>query len=430
MLKRFISLFLALTLSAALTGCAGTGTQNAGNDPVPGSAEPTQNASRTNYLNEKGEALPITLLSNGNRFMLKGEYDPLYTGVNNVFAGRMFDSLEAGSTAVFSPLSLEIALQVLSEGGDEQTSKALLDALCPGLTREQVKVSAARLIEKLTASKGVTVNSAVIANSAYRINTDFANAAASYFRASVGALDFSDPKAALEEINGWISDNTDGLIEKLVDTVGADTAVIILNALTLKLDWEKPFTALRELTEFHGLKGVENVGMISSVSEYGYASFDEGQMALIPYAGGEYAMAVILPAEGVAPSEAAKALMGRMSECSPAVVSIKMPKVDLDTKLDVLELADKLGISDGVRGIFPNMLDDESAIVSAILHGATLSVTEFGTTASAATAVITTKGLTPTVCEYELLCDRPYAMLIYHVETGAVLFASTVCDVG
>ena len=63
-----------------------------------------------------------------------------------------------------------------------------------------------------------------------------------------------------------------------------------------------------------------------------------------------------------------------------------MPKVELDTELDVLELADELGISEAIRGNFNGLLAGGEAEVSAILQGAKIIVSEAGTTAAAATA--------------------------------------------
>ena len=424
MIKRLISLSLAIVLSAALMGCSSGGAPSQESN-VPGG----NTVDRTVFLNDSGSVLPIAVYP-ASSMSIEGEYDAAYTAVNNAFAIKMLKATEDKGTCVFSPLSLQIALQVLANGGDEATSAALLESICPGLTRADVNVFSARLLEKLLSSQGVNISTAVVANDAYRICTEFADTAANYYKSSVGALDFSNPGKALEEINDWVKDNTDGLIDKLLESLLPNTAMVILNALTLKLDWTKPFNVLREASEFNGASKVSNVTMIKSVNEFGYGSFDEGQIASIPYAGDEYAMAVILPAKGYSPSEAASALIGRIGECKSAVVSVTMPKIDLENKLDILSMAEKLGIDKGVGGVFTKLIDSESATVTTIVHGSMLSVTEYGTTAAAATAIVTTKGVPFFSGEYELVCDRPYAMVIYNIETGAVLFCATVNDIG
>lgn len=423
MLKKILSIALAVIMAAALVGC-----KSEGNEPA---AEQQPAKDGEVYMNKPGVAVPLSVHVSDESIIDSAEYNVKYTGCNQEFSVRMLKAMDPGKNVIFSPLSLQIALQILANGGDEETMNVLLSEVVPGMTREEVNVSSARLIASLMESKGVNINSAVIINDALRLNQKFANTAADYYRAACGALDFSDPVAALNEINGWVKENTHGLIEKLLDEdeIGADTAIVILNALTLELNWAEPFTAMRGLSTFYGLNGEEHIGMIRSTNEYAYGSFDEGSMAIIPYEGGEYAMAVILPVKELTPCDAVEALLPRINDCTPSAVFVEMPKVELDNKHDVLAMADKLGIKDGVYGGFTQLTPDSLVAVSSIVQGATLSVTEQGTVASAATAVVGVKG-GAMIAENELICNRPYAMVIYHVETGSVLFVSVVNDVG
>lgn len=422
MIKRIVSLSLALILSIAFAGCA-----RGNNNPDPTAAP--ENGDQTAYLNKPGQAVPLSMNVTDGSIFETAVYNEKYTGANYDFAIKMANANPDDWTGVYSPLSLQLALQILSNGADDETAAALLDSVCPGLTRSDVNASSAKLLSMLMNTEGFSVSNAVVVNSAYQLSEDFAKTAANYYRASVGALDFSDPKAALNELNGWIEQNTDGLVKELIDRVGPETAVVILNALTLKLKWEKPFVATRKLDLFNGLKGEEYIGMIKKTDELECGVFDEGTMALVPYAGGEYCMAVILPEKGVSPKDAVSALIGKTGECKKSVVEIMMPKVELNCKLNILEMADSIGIRDAVSGNYTNLIPNDDLNISSILHGASLSVTESGTTAAAATAIIIDKGISITVPDVTVICDRPYAMVIYHIETGTVLFVSIVNDV-
>ncbi|MBQ1893079.1 MAG: serpin family protein [Clostridia bacterium] len=419
MLKRLLSAAMALLMAAALVGCSQT--------EAP--SQHDSSASKSAYINKAGKSAPIAVYASSTAPEISAEYSARYTEVNNSFAARMANSVDPGANCVFSPFSLQIALQVLAAGGNEETEKAVLDSICPGLTREDVKASSAKLIEMLARTKGFNMNSAVVANNSYMICEEFANTAADYYRASVGAIDFSDPQKASQQINKWICENTDGLVKELVDNLGPDTVMVILNALTLKLEWEKPFNALKDEAEFRGAEGSAYVPMISSSDAYEYGAFDEGEMLLVPYKGGDYKLAVILPAKDMTPAAAAAALMGRFGECLPSNVLLKMPKIKIDTKLDIIPMAKKLGIEPAVNGIYTRLVSSDSASVTRILQGASLSVDEYGTMAAAATAIIASKGVS-LPAEREFVCDRPYAMVIYHADTGAVMFVSTVNNVG
>ena len=424
-MKRMFSLLLAVLMASAMIGCTAVpGTS------VPDNTEEVQNTMPVACLNEKGQIVPLSMHFSDENKIQTATYDPRYTVANNDFAITMINSMDDNATEIFSPLSLQIALQILANGGDEATANVLLEEICPGMSMEAVNESSSNLIAAFLRSNGVNISNAVIADKNSRLCEKFANIAADSYRASVGALDFSDPVAALNEINGWVRENTDGLIDRLLDELGTDTSIVILNALTLKLNWAEPFTAMRELTEFHGTNGkLQSIGMMNIVTELQYGSFDQGEMAIVPYEGGEYAMAVILPASGVSAKDAAASLLGRADECSTKMVGLKMPKIDIDSKFDILAMADKLNIEEGVSGCFPRLVADGAISVTQIVQGAMLSVTETGTTAAAATAIVGRKSLSPSRGEVEMLCDRPYAMVIYHVETGAVLFVSLVNNV-
>ena len=361
-------------------------------------------------------------------------YDMRYTACNNAFAAALTDAVwkhadDADWSGVYSPLSLQIALQLLANGGDEKTANELMTSLCGTMTREEINASTARLLAMFDADSGVTVNNAVVASKDCRVNADFAETVGRYYNAAIGTLDFMDVKAAEAQINGWISEHTDGLIKELVKDLSNDTVTVLLNTLLLKLEWDAPFTVFRELSAFEGTKGTESVSMMHRTDSMLYGSFDDGEMAVVPYLGGEYAMAVILPAEGVTPAKAASALMGRWNECAKKDVKVIMPKVELGTELNVLELVGDLGIADAVRGNYSNLLTGNAEVtVTQIVQGARLEVTENGTVAAAATAIVANKGL-PAPAEFTIECNRPYAMVIYNVETGTVLFVSIVNNI-
>lgn len=415
MFKRILTISLAI-LMAACAGCVRT--EAPSNEP--------DNAEAIGFINKKGQAVPLSIRIKDREKMPLDSYDAAYSTVNNEFAVTMLGAMPEDHTCVFSPLSLQIALQILAAGGDEATCEKMLNSICPGLDRKTIETSSAALIDRLVKSEGVTINSAVAVNSAYQVCEAFANSAADNYLASVGTLDFSDPDAALAEINGWVEHNTDGLIKQLLDRddISVETAVVILNALTLKLNWKHPFTLQRGQIVFTDINGnTSSAPEMKLVKELNYGKFPEGQMAVLPYEGGEYAMALILPAEGVSASEAAAALIGKYESCSPINICIRMPKLELNDKIDVLKMAEKLGIKEALEGNYSEIIGD-SVSITTVLQGATLSVTESGTTAAAATAIVGTKGVE--WFETEMVCDRPFAMVIYNVETGAVLFVSVV----
>lgn len=439
-IKRIVSIILVLSMVFAFAGCAapqnqgheGSGDQQAARtENDGGSTEPTV---RVTYLNNAGEPLPIAVYTSASGALPNYTYDSRYASNNNAFSVAMNGAIMLNTedpdwSGVYSPLSLQLALQLLANGGDTRTADMLMSALCESMTRDGVNESTAKLMSILNSADGVSVNNAVIANQDYRVNEEFAHLAANYYGAAVGAVDMSDSKAAEQLINKWISDHTDGMIEDLVSDLTYDTVMILVNTLCFEMEWKTPFTAYRELDDFYGTQGTQQVGMIRGSGEFLYGSFDEGEMAVIPYKDENYRMAVILPGEGLSPSDAVSALMARWNECEAMKGTVIMPKVEQDTKLDIMRMLSDMGLESFTSSLYTGLLSGESDIsVSKIYQGSKLIVSEEGTMAASGTVIELLKN-GPSIDEFTLNCNRPYAMVIYSVETGAVLFISIVNNI-
>ena len=427
MIKRILTLCLAALMCLAFVGCSKTNNNN----PEP-TAVPNGDPQGIAYLNEVGTIAPLTVYKTNGRVNYASEVDPLMLAANNIFAANMINALGDGWTGVFSPFSIQVALEILANGGDDATAERLLNAVCPGMTREAVNMSAARLLTILKGTDGIMMDTATVVNNNYRLALDFANKAANYYGSSVGALDFNDPEAAMNEINNWVSNNTGKLIEKMFDDLGADTAIVILNVMTLKLNWESSFATLREQIQFNGLNGTLPTSVMAAWNEYSYGEFENGRMAVVPFEGGEYAAAFILPAEGVTPSAAAASMLSSMNLCKPGKLYIKIPKVELKSRIDVMKMADNLGLREAFDGHYPLLINDDSVAISRVEQSSVFFLNEEGVTASSATAVVGTKGANenPPSGYIDFTCDRPFAILIYHVATGTVLYVSIVNDIG
>lgn len=424
MFRKFICFALAAVFALACVGCG----KKTAEEPAP-KTSPAPDSHRITYLNTQGTIAPLAMYPGSSRVAIAPSLTDAYKAANAVFAQTMLSAVQEGWTGVFSPISLQIAIELLADGSDDATASKLLDAVCPGMTREDVNTLTARFISDIAASNGVTINSAVVVSNAYMLAEKFAHDAADYYRASVGALDFSDPGAALAEINNWASQNTKGLVKNLLDQVGPDTAIVLLNALTVDLKWEEPFYALRELIEFKGSKTSSSVGAIGVSGNFDYGKFDEGQMVIVPYAGGEFAAALILPNEGADPIAAAKALIGKYDSCTGSDIIIKMPKLEINTSLDILNMANKLGLAEGLRGSFPNLINEGNVEITQVKQGSALILNENGTVAASATAIVGSKGVPMLTGDLEMIFDRPFALVIYHVPTGTAMYISIVNDI-
>lgn len=440
---KLISLLLAVIMaSAAFAGC----TQKP-NDAKPTAAPQDPLASPTAAPNNGAKALGIRP-ANGTGAAAEGEPEKAYVNASNAFAAALVNAMGENWTGVVSPVSFGMLLEMLANGADAEQSVAILKAMLIEMGLEASNENAARLIAALmkpAASSGegsqasspskFTMNSAILVSEGDSFTESFETAIADHFKASVGSIDFTDTEKALETINGWVSENTNGLIPKLFDNIPGDTAMALINALYFNANWRTPFVTFKGDSDtrgsasgmFHGISGEQPASMLTATAEYAYGNFDGDQVVLVPYADGAYYMAVILPAEGRTASAAFADTVSRFSECANAPVYLSMPAVELSTQFDAMPTLEKLGLGSIVNGDvqFPNIVSGSGIRLTQFVHAATIRVTESGTEAAAASGAtgIKTAFAEP---EYRVVCDRPYAMAIVHAETGAALFVSTV----
>lgn len=147
---------------------------------------------------------------------------------------------ESGATnLVLSPLSAKIALAMAYNGADGETKQEMARVLgFEGLSLEEVNRRMSELMAELKdAGRGVQVD---IANSLWalgQINQDFAARVSESYGAQAQSVEAWDA-ATIERMNAWVSDNTGGKIQKMIDEVGPQTFLILLNALYFKGQWE------------------------------------------------------------------------------------------------------------------------------------------------------------------------------------------------
>jgi len=146
----------------------------------------------------------------------------------------------------------------------------------------------------------------------------------------------------------------------------------------------------------------------------------------------EFAALLVLPAEaGPKPLAAAVAgldgdggLAGLMSEVARQKVSVQLPRFKAEWGVqDLVPQLRKLGLGQVFDGDdqFLKLSTDPSVHVSAVMHKATIEVTEKGTVAAASTAAVMMKRSKPRP-PLQMTFDRPFLMLVLHVPTAVPLF--------
>jgi len=252
----------------------------------------------------------------------------------------------------------------------------------------------------------------------------------------VRTVDFAaDPTGAAEAINAWTAKQTHGRIPRLVSAgdLDASTRLVLVNALYLRAPWQKPFDDARPapFTRADG-STVQAQLMAVTLTDGGYATGPGWQAVDIPYAGGELAMAVVLPDQGRFDAvEAAfdeAALRGLLTGFQSAAVELELPRWTFRTHAALNDLLVALGMPTafGDGADFSGMTKAEALQISQVVHEAFIAVDEQGTEAAAATAVV--MAVSAIMTEVRVTVDRPFLFVIHDRATATPLFMGRVTD--
>lgn len=372
----------------------------------------------------------------------------------NAFGADLYEAIgaEAPSNLVFSPASIMLAMAMTSAGARGATSLEMYDVLHANSTGAAGLHSAMNSLSAQMAERNRRVRiddefadvSLNIANSLWgqrgiTWNAEFLDLMATEYGAGMYTVDYAvRAEEARSAINSWVADETKDRIPQLIapGVLTSDSRLTLVNAVYMKAPWIAQFdpaaTRTGSFTTHDGSR--VTVPFMQNTESYGYASGDAWTAIDLPYAGGELAMLVILPAEGALNIVEQGLRQGLYDDVvgalQPANVTVSMPKFDLEMKVDLKEILRSLGMRTAFQADsadFTGMTTEEKLFVSFVVHQATISVDENGTEAAAATASGMAGTSAPTDI-VEMRVDRPFIYAVRDVLTGGMLFLGRVGD--
>ncbi len=350
-----------------------------------------------------------------------------------------------GENIFISPLSISMALAMTLNGAEGQTFDEMRDGLnLSEMELEEINRAFESLIELLTTvDPDVTLK---IANSIWHeeqlpVKQDFLERAESYYGAEVAGLNFSDPASA-NLINEWVNQNTDGLIESIVDEIPPHMVMYLVNALYFKGDWLHQFdTEDTRKADFH-LETGESVEVDMMHREGRFATYlsDEVRMVELPYGDSLYTMTVMMPGdpempvdrfveEKVTASNLASWRSGLSVNSSDVVV--ELPKYELEYEIGYNDILKAMGMELAfaeTEADFSGIADvgSQNLYIDQVKHKTFIRVDEEGTEAAAVTGV----GVGVTSMPPQVTVDRPFVFIIHERESGTNLFMGKVKNPG
>ncbi len=336
----------------------------------------------------------------------------------------------------FSPLSVYLALSIALEGAKNDTKTEFEKAM--HISDKNTHFDVLYLIQDIAARED-TLSFLNIANSLwipknYKIEQDFQNTIKEEeYSAEVREFDNTKLEEAAADINNWVSDKTNKLIEKIVTPDNlSSTSVLIANAIYFFGKWAKDFDEnLTKPDDFYAItKEKQSIDFMNKTAFFKYYEKSNFQFVSIPYAGHDKSFCIILPKKKYGISKLDKKitrlnLENIFEKAYKKNINLSIPKFDLSTEYSLTEPLKELGIQKAFNqnANFSGITRNEKLQIGKVKHKAFITLDEKKTEAAAATIItITATSGGRYAKPISFKADHPFIFFIIDNQTQAIIF--------
>ena len=367
---------------------------------------------------------------------------------NNQFALALYKQLtDEQGNLIYSPFSIYQALMMTYAGAESETAQQMMAALG---VKEIEDVHNVMNALNLTLQDPTTMDvpgvqrlifniaNALWVQKDFHFEQSFLDKLSANYAAGVRLVDFNYPQDVQKLINHWVAFETNDKIKDIIPDgmLTEMTRLVLSNAVYFKGAWNNRFdakdTAKAPFTLMDGT--TIDVDMMAASMQTAGIMNDDFSAVVLPYEGGNFAMALVMPKDFEAYQKALDAevlskLFADLS-MSHAMVHLKMPKFKTETTFDLGKTLNGLGMGDAFdkdKADFSGMTGEKDLYISDVIHKAFIDVNEEGTEAAAATIVgMSTTGMPAE--ELTINLDNPFIYMIYNTQTNAIVFMGQVVN--
>lgn len=356
-----------------------------------------------------------------------------------LFKKSMYDD----KNSLISPLSVFLALSMTANGANGETLSEMEATLGRGISLDDLNEylhGYTKSLESKEKPKLEIANSIWIRESiAESVIPAFLQKNADYYGAAAYRADFDSQ--TVKDINSWVKANTDGMIDKVIDEISADTIMYLINTIVFDAEWKEKYDkndiSDKMFTNFDESKSTASM-MYSEESLF--VGDDSAKGFIKPYANGKYSFVALLPNEGISVTDYVSSLDGdsfvaMIKGAEEKSIYAGLPKFTSTYEKTMNDLLKEMGIKKAFNtdndSDLSKMIDGVSpgeAFISMVLHKTFISVDEIGTKAGAVTVVQVDLESAPMYDE-TIILDRPFAYAIIDNATGLPIFIGTTLSI-
>ena len=360
--------------------------------------------------------------------IFKGSYD-------NFTAELLKKCFDGKSNTLISPLSVSTALTMTANGANGQTKDEMEKVLGNGISLDELNKYLSSFNGSLTSGEDFSLKNAnsiwFIKDNNFNVNNEFLQTNADLYHAEIYKRAYNSE--VVNNINNWVSEHTDGMIDKLLDNGDALSNIALINAIAFDAVWETYyFDNFVEDGAFTDANGNEKSVTMLASEESEYINGGNCTGFIKKYKGGKYGFAAILPDSNVSVDEFVGSLTGEklfkmLQNTETANVVANIPKFEYEYSADLNEMLKTLGMPTAFSDSADfSGISGDKLLISDVLHKTKISVTEEGTRAVAATGVVMSAAPDG---DKQVILNRPFMYMIIDNETMLPLFAGVYTGV-
>lgn len=366
---------------------------------------------------------------------------------NTEFAFDLYHKLSAGSNTFFSPYSVSAALGMTYAGARNKTADEMQKTLHINDAASFHK-DFGQLIKDINSLNGTDVKMSIanrlFGEKKYEFLQKYLDEVKEWYSAPIERLNFrQEPDASRVHINKWVEDQTNDKIKDLIPPglIKPITRLVLVNAIYFYGDWASQFK--KENTKKGDFYQTDtkkiSADLMTQQAGFSYFETSDFKAIRIPYKGHKVSMEIYLPNKKDGLAEWEKELTAdNYTKWSGMFkhheVNLTMPKFKMTYTSTMSDLLKSLGMElpfDERFADFTGMTEKRELYISEVVHKAFIDVSEKGTEAAAATAVIMNE---TTSVRHEpkplkiFKADHPFFYVIRDNKSGSILFMGRMTD--
>ncbi|NXM52052.1 SERP3 protein, partial [Illadopsis cleaveri] len=353
---------------------------------------------------------------------------------------RHISEAENRTNLVISPASVAVSLELLQFGAQGNTFMELQDALGYSIHGNILKKylfvqDFMHTVDEAVAdsSQGTVVQlgCSLLVEAGVQLSPDFTERAARWANSSLLQTNLTDPNTTHTE--EWItSDLADGDVRGMtLESAGSSLSQLTLvSTLYFRSLWQKKFSLMdSQMLPFTTPEGSTlKVPTMHHTAEVNYGQFQTAALEAfsvieLPYQGEKLSMFLVLPSHKRTPLSqieshlSAKTITLWANSLKRTKMDIFLPRFSIQSLFDLKTALSALGIRDAFDPItanFKGISEQDGLYISEAIHKAEIEVTEDGTKASGATAMVLLKRSRTPIFK----ADRPFTFFLRQANTG------------